>query len=280
MSADLLELAPDEPTPQTLAFHSTSRYPSSEVSSIPAASSAGLLRSADAAIGGGGSVGFDAPAQPETGSAGPFSIRYYAPYFDVSTSQVRHRIQAAVLPRPRGAFFSMIEPNPDLYGPFWISTTLIFAMAMTGNLASFFSFTPDAASPEWHYDFSHLTSAGFFVWAYVVCCPLAVWALLKYQMDAPKRLADVACLYGYALSVFIPISVLCVLPSNALRWLLVGAGGLLSGLFLISNLQHHLADPLLAGPDTKRKQLAVAGGMAAAHVALIVLLKTFFFEYE
>lgn len=31
-----------------------------------------------------------------------------------------------------------IQPNPDLYGPFWISVTLIFAIAIFGNLATFF----------------------------------------------------------------------------------------------------------------------------------------------
>ena len=31
-----------------------------------------------------------------------------------------------------------IRPNPDLYGPFWVSTTLVFTIAIAGNIESFF----------------------------------------------------------------------------------------------------------------------------------------------
>lgn len=67
-------------------------------------------------------------------------MRYYQPLFDVDTIQVLNRVKGSLLPRPRGAFFDLISANPDLWGPFWISTTLIFAMAITGNLASYYAY--------------------------------------------------------------------------------------------------------------------------------------------
>jgi hypothetical protein len=36
-----------------------------------------------------------------------------------------------------GFLLSKIRPNPDLYGPFWISITLIFTIAIAGNIVSF-----------------------------------------------------------------------------------------------------------------------------------------------
>lgn len=33
---------------------------------------------------------------------------------------------------------NQIKPNPDLYGPFWVSITLIFTTAITGNIVNFF----------------------------------------------------------------------------------------------------------------------------------------------
>ena len=84
------------------------------------------------------------------------ALQPFQPLFDVDTLQVLNRIKSSLLPRPKGAFFELVTPNPDLYGPFWISTTLVFAMAMTGNLASFVAFVPDAAHPKWTYNFNQV----------------------------------------------------------------------------------------------------------------------------
>ena len=70
--------------------------------------------------------GFSDPsAAPVPSGAGAFwTITYYQPLFDVDTVQVLNRIKGSLLPRPRGAFFELIAANPDLYGPFWIATTV------------------------------------------------------------------------------------------------------------------------------------------------------------
>lgn len=46
------------------------------------------------------------------------------------------------------------------------------------------------------------------------------------------------CLYGYSLSVFVPILILCVIPTSILQWLLMIYGILNSTLFLILNMNH------------------------------------------
>lgn len=157
------------------------------------------------------------PAAPGSGSF--WTITYYQPLFDVDTMQVVARVRAALLPRPKGAFFELVAANPDLYGPFWIATTLIFTMAMTGNLASYFAFKPSPQHPLWTYNFNQLTLAGSVIYAYVTLLPLLFWMVLRYY-EASKKLVDVLCIYGYTLSIFMPISVACVLSSNMLRWLL------------------------------------------------------------
>lgn len=212
-------------------------------------------------------------------SGGFWTLKYYQPLFDVDTVQVLNRLKGSLLPRPRGVFFDLISQNPDLYGPFWISTTLIFCMAMTGNLASFFAFKPTDANPKWTYNFNQLTMAGSVVYSYVTLLPLMVWLLLRYY-EASKRLVDVLCIYGYTLGIFVPISVLCVLPSNALRWILVFLGGGVSGIFLLSNFHAHLTDIFPYGEgDAKRKMYILLGGIAVFHVVLLFLFKISFFHY-
>ena len=138
--------------------------------------------------------GFSDPsaAAAPTGSAAFWTITYYQPLFDVDTVQVLNRVKGSLLPRPRGAFFELIAANPDLYGPFWVATTLIFAMAITGNLASYLAFVPttnDAGkTTRWQYDFSQLTVAGSVIYSYVTLLPLLFWLLLRYY-EAAKKLA-------------------------------------------------------------------------------------------
>lgn len=44
-----------------------------------------------------------------------------------------------------------IRPNPDLYGPFWICVSLIFTIAIAGNIVSFMH--KFGSGYEWHTDF-------------------------------------------------------------------------------------------------------------------------------
>lgn len=283
--ASLLDIESTQPAlnPQSLSFQDFS------VSSSAAAAAGPPPPSASGAIGSSmlkpGSVlqpstGFeDAGApRPAATASGFWSIKYYQPLFDVDTLQVLNRIKGSLLPRPKGAFFELVAANPDLYGPFWISTTLIFVMAMTGNLASYISFVPSPAHPKWTYNFNQLTLAGSVVYSYVTLLPLLYWLLLRYY-EASKKLVDVICIYGYTLSIFVPISILCVIPSNALRWLLVLIGGAVSAVFLLSNFHAHLADCFPYGEgDAKRKMYLLLGSMSVFHVVLLLLFKVYFFH--
>lgn len=288
MSSDaqgLLDVPEAELNPQTLSFQDFSSRPAS--SDVPTDS--GKVGSA---IGSRSSMltphssaipppdlepGLE--AQRASGSSSFWSIKYYQPLFDVDTLQVLNRIKGSLLPRPKGAFFELVAANPDLYGPFWISTTLIFAMAITGNLASFFAFVPTTEAPQWKYNFNQLTLAGSVVYSYVTILPLALWVALRYY-DAAKKLVDVLCIYGYTLSVFIPVSVLCVIPSNLMRVILVLFSGLVSAIFLLSNFHAHLTDCFPYGEgDAKKKTYLILGGMLAFHVGLLFIFKYYFFSY-
>ena len=47
---------------------------------------------------------------------------------------------------------------------------------------------------------------------------------------------------GYALSIFVPISFVCILPYEWLRWLLVAIATSTSGLFLLTNFKAPIFD--------------------------------------
>uniref|UniRef100_A0A8B9GTJ7 Yip1 domain family, member 2 n=1 Tax=Astyanax mexicanus TaxID=7994 RepID=A0A8B9GTJ7_ASTMX len=85
----------------------------------------------------------------EKQSGGFWTFEYYQSFFNVDTMQVLDRIKASVMPLPGRNFVKHhIRNNPDLYGPFWICATLVFSVAISGNLSTFLS---EMGNPRYHY---------------------------------------------------------------------------------------------------------------------------------
>jgi hypothetical protein len=56
------------------------------------------------------------------------------------------------------------------------------------------------------------------------------------QVGGELKLLTLICLYGYSLGVFLPASVLCLMPSPTVIWLTLMAAAASSGVLLIRNL--------------------------------------------
>ncbi|RWW11200.1 hypothetical protein BHE74_00011103 [Ensete ventricosum] len=132
-----------------------------------------------------------------------FTVGAYKPYFDVDTADVVERIRDSLFPF-KGNFTEKTADNPDLYGPFWICTTLIFVAAAIGTFVTYVAHK--LQKKEWDYDINLVTwSAGLF-YGYVTFVPLGLYIILKY-FSVPSGLVQLWCLYGYSLFIFIPASV-------------------------------------------------------------------------
>lgn len=79
-------------------------------------------------------------------------------------------------------FTCFLGVNPDLYGPFWITITLIFTIAISGNLADFLQHDHNSAF-HWHYNFHLVSYASTCIILYVSMTPLIIWGVLKYSVD-------------------------------------------------------------------------------------------------
>ena len=97
-----------------------------------------------------------------------------------------------------------LNNQPDLYGPFWISTTVVFALfvcsSLAGSLAAYIADVPHEN------DFRLLSYAVGVVYSYGFLCPALVWAATKYCGCQPSLL-DIVNYYGYGLTIWIPVSV-------------------------------------------------------------------------
>jgi hypothetical protein len=74
-------------------------------------------------------------ANATSGKAYLWSISFYSQFFDVDTSEVLRRCQAAIYPRAN--FLDVMEGNPDLYGPLWITTTVILILFLTATISQY-----------------------------------------------------------------------------------------------------------------------------------------------
>ncbi|CAG8620433.1 31716_t:CDS:2, partial [Racocetra persica] len=134
----------------------------------------------------------------------PFwSLEYYAQYFDVDTEQVLTRATKSLFPKDN--FVDVVGPNPDLYGPFWISTTLIFLLFVTSSIAGSIEAITQTDRGKANYDFGILYFGTVAIYSYTFGVSLFVWGALKYLGCRPSLL-DTVGLYGYGLTIWLPIS--------------------------------------------------------------------------
>nr|GMD42159.1 protein YIPF1 homolog [Ipomoea batatas] len=204
--------------------------------------------------------------QQASGWLSVFTIAAYKPYFDVDTSDVLERIKDSLFPFS-GAFTEKTSSSPDLYGPFWICTTLIFVAASIGTFVTYLSHK--LQNKEWDYDINLLTwSAGLF-YGYVLIVPLCLYVILKY-FSAPAGIVQLFCLYGYSLFIFIPALCLSVVPFEIFRWVIAGVAGFMSATFVALNLKTHIT-------SSGERWFLIVVGIFLLQLALALVLKLYLF---
>jgi hypothetical protein len=98
----------------------------------------------------------------------------------------------------------LVENNLELYGPFWIPTTVIFALFVTTSIAN--NIVSYMGSEPLEYDFTLLSFATTTCYIYAFVIPVIVWILCKW-LAAPSQLLELVMIYGYGMSIWIPVAV-------------------------------------------------------------------------
>ncbi|XP_069013964.1 protein YIPF1 [Embiotoca jacksoni] len=205
-----------------------------------------------------------------------WTFDYYQRFFDVETHHVKERIVGSMLPWPGKNFVHVyLRRNPDLYGPFWICTTLVFATAISGNISKFLV---EFGNPKYKYtqEFQKVTVAAMTIFAYAWLVPLALWGLLLWRNNKTMNLVsysfmEIVCVYGYSLSIYIPAVVLWILPFEWLRWSSVLVALCLSGSVLVMTFWPAVRD------DHPKVIITVMSAIVLLNVLLAVVCKTHFF---
>ncbi|KAK9389303.1 hypothetical protein V1515DRAFT_595474 [Lipomyces mesembrius] len=208
-----------------------------------------------------------------------WTIHFYAQFFNVETSDVLQRCIYALYPRV--SFVDTVGDNPDLYGPFWIASTVILVLFFSSTLAG--AIASHVAGIRYEYNFGILSAAAALMYGYTFVIPILLWAVLKWYRSEHARLLECVTLYGYANTVWVPVALVSISPieifnfptiSNVVRWTSAAVGFAISTTFLVRNLY-----PVLNSTEAKTSRILLIG-VVLAHMALAFVVKLVFFAYS
>lgn len=124
-------------------------------------------------------------------------------------TQVLRRCYSTLIPTNSNYLSQHLSSNPDLYGPFWTLTTLIFALFVCSSLASALAAYlshPDAQNLV-QYNWGLLSIAVALVYIYGLGVPIGLWLSLRYLGVGEWSMIEAVALWGYGQFVWIPVSV-------------------------------------------------------------------------
>ncbi|KAL0211864.1 hypothetical protein RCL1_005490 [Eukaryota sp. TZLM3-RCL] len=175
-------------------------------------------------------------ASPSDSNAPFYKIQRYRFLFDVDTSDVSKRIGSAMLPLKAKSFVPSLEGKADVYGPFWLVTTLILLFGMSGNFSHLFSAirNPEAA---FSFNFQLLGSVASYCYMFFGLVPIVMWGLFAWLAPVCPKLLELYCIYGYSAAIFLISFVIDLLPrSFLLSMTSIAVGGAISGFFVLQAL--------------------------------------------
>ena len=186
-------------------------------------------------------------------------------YFQITSNDFILRFINSFIPF-NNKFGNLIKNNPDLYGPIWIYTSLIILLSATGSLTrtiqghnnkNFFQeFIPIAGST--------IYMVGFGL-------PILITILMKV-FGIKLGFVHVICTYGYSFSIFLPISIICVIQYNYIQWIALIYAVFSFMCLLVFNYYK------LMGDFSRNKKSIIIGIVLLAQIGLLLFFKLYFFR--
>ncbi|KAL8712033.1 MAG: hypothetical protein Q9220_003729 [cf. Caloplaca sp. 1 TL-2023] len=232
------------------------------------------------------------PFAPTSSSSGTgsskqylWTLSFYAQFFAVDTTAVLRRCLAALIPITNTSFLDILDGNPDLYGPFWIATTVVFILFLTGTISQYLA-THHDASKAFVYNFRLLSGAAGLVYGYTAVVPVGLWGVLRWFSGNRSSsqglgggdvggggigLVEAWALYGYANVIWVPVALISWSPISVLNYVFVAVGFAISGVFLARNLW-----PVVGAMEGKVSRIVVLV-VVVLHAGLAIAIKFLFF---
>ena len=220
-----------------------------------------------------------------------FNLESYAQYFDVESVDVTERLKASVFKFwLRDQFRTAVVGDskteemkgPDLYGPVWVSLTLVFVLAVTSNIHAYWNHKrmveksdSEEDLEEFEADIKLLLHASSVVLVFVFCISSCFWLGTNCMGMPGISWAMWVCCYGYGQVPYMLAALLIsALPFELISWCTLGLATAASALLVLRNL----STPLMAQDSANHaKAFPVIIAILCAHTIYFGVLKVFFF---
>lgn len=147
-----------------------------------------------------------------------------------------------------------IQSNPDLFGPIWISLTLIYIISICNDILTYWNSMPTISSSpssnishtlssiistEQHqrlleFRFTRVNILTTITFTYVFLVPALVWSFCQWRRCAKLyTFLECVCAYGYSLSIFLPVTILSLIDVREVQFILFVSAEFLSGIVLL-----------------------------------------------
>ena len=247
-----------------------------------------------------------------------WTMEFYQQFFDIDSWDVLLRIANVMLPvkppdylvdRRWHAKLEGVMPEtirnaaaqttsdkerfPDLYGPFWLTTTLWVTIGVVGNALSAIAHrkrlsavtpapplvgnataAPASIIDGWNYDFTEASIAAITFYAYTALMSLCIWGLMKWKA-VPCAFLDIICLWGYSMFTFLVCAILCAVPSQLFQWVICFVCCVWSIAYLLVNFWQLWKLAL-----SSAWFIFIVAFVIIAQIGLTLALRLYFFKYD
>jgi protein YIPF1/2 len=168
----------------------------------------------------------------------PWQPRFYSAYFDVNAGDVFSRLLRSVLPyKPLLGWADREEEDvdgtsvPDLYGPVWVTTTAVLALAVGSSVANFLrntfhrTETLDATRSLAGLDFSRMWKSASMLYFYVFVFPVVLTLFqclfarrsLREGAVATHPVLGTIMVYGYSMTPVVIAALIATVPMRMVQ---------------------------------------------------------------
>ena len=192
-------------------------------------------------------------------------LTIFKKYFKITSDDFILRFINSFIPF-NNKFGNLIKNNPDLYGPIWIYTSLILLISSTGSLTRTLQ-----GNNNKNFFQEFIPIAGIVIYSVGFGLPILIAFLMKIFGNS-LGIVHVICTYGYSFSIFLPISIICVIQVDPLQWIALFYAVFSSTSLLVVNYYK------LMGEFSKNKKYLIIGIVLLAQIGLLLFFKLYFFR--
>ena len=109
---------------------------------------------------------------------------------------------------------------------------MIFILAVIGNFREYL-LTPKGQ--EFKSNYEMLPMAASLIYRIGLGVPTIIYFVWKFTGELTISYLHVVSIYGYSMTIFVPMILLCAIPYDFLQWIFLIIGSIFSIQFLISN---------------------------------------------